>query len=139
VGDAGVAVEKGGGELDRIEWRDVTRILFGGGVLTLQSPGNTIAIPVDAHPQAAARAATEARRRIPKKCEELDISAIPALEDGEGEVVPLEPAQVAGARCKASDKLIAFEKDARLCGRCGEVYHKESVPKECLSCEAPLR
>ena len=32
VGDAGVAVENGPGELERIEWRDVTRILVGGGL-----------------------------------------------------------------------------------------------------------
>jgi hypothetical protein len=54
-------------------------------------------------------------------------------------VVPLEPPQAAGQRCKASDKLIAFEKDARVCGRCGEVYHKEGVPSACLTCGAKLR
>ena len=52
--------------------------------------------------------------------------------------VTLEPAQVAGQKCKASGKLIAFEKDARLCGRCGEIYHKDSVPKRCEVCDARL-
>ena len=50
-----------------------------------------------------------------------------------------ERAQLAGARCKASDELIAFEKDARLCGRCGEVYHKSHVPDRCLTCDAALK
>ncbi len=139
VGDAGIAVEKEPGELERIQWRDVTRIVVGGDVLTFQSPGNVLAIPIKLHPQAAARAVAEARRRIPAKLEDVDTASLPKLDDDAGEVLPLERAQLAGARCKASDELIAFEKDARLCGRCGEVYHKAHVPDACLTCDAPLK
>jgi hypothetical protein len=53
-------------------------------------------------------------------------------------VIDLEPPQVAGLRCKATDRPITFERDARLCGRCGEVYHKDGAPKRCLTCEAQL-
>ena len=35
--------------------------------------------------------------------------------------------------------VIAFEKDARLCGRCGELYHKSGVPYLCLTCDARLK
>lgn len=139
VGDAGVGSESSGGEIDRIEWRDVTAVHAGGGSLVLESSGHTLTIPLALHPQAAARVLAEARARIPGKVGDVDEPAFAALDDGEGEVMPLEPAQVAGSRCKATDKLIAFEKDARLCGRCGEVYHKEAVPPACLTCEAKLK
>jgi hypothetical protein len=65
--------------------------------------------------------------------------ALAAPDDAAGEVATLEPPQVAGLRCKATDKIIAFEADARLCGRCGEVYHKEGVPARCGTCDAALR
>jgi hypothetical protein len=139
VGDAGVAQEKGPGEVERIEWRDVTRILLGEGTLTFQSPGTVISIPLKIHPQAAARAVAEARTRIPAKVEDLDTSSLHQLDSAAGDVLPLDAPQLAGARCKASDELIAFEKDARLCGRCGEVYHKDHVPAHCATCEAKLK
>ena len=139
VGDAGVAMEKDAGEIERIAWRDVTRVLFGGGVLTFQSPGAVLSIPVKLHPQAAARAVKEARARIPAVLAEVETDGLPQLDPAAGDVVPLDPPQLAGARCKASDELIAFEKDARLCGQCGEVYHKDHVPALCLTCEAKLK
>jgi hypothetical protein len=139
VGDAGVAVEKGAGELERIAWCDVTRLLLTDAALTLQSAAGSITIPLSVHPQAAARVFAEARSRIPAHTEPFKDDALPRPDDGAGEVVPLDLPQVAGQRCKSSDKLIAFEADARLCGRCGELYHKDSVPQRCATCEAPLR
>jgi hypothetical protein len=139
VGDAGVALEKDPGELDRLEWRDVSRILLRDGVLSFQGSGTTVSIPVAVHRAAAARMFAEASRRIPAKVEGLDGSALGAPAAGEGETLTLEPPQVAGQHCKQSDKLIAFEKDGRLCGSCGEVYHKDSVPLRCLTCDAQLK
>ncbi len=139
VGDAGLGLEKEPGDIERIEWRDVSRILLGGGVLTFQSSGNVLAIPLDNHPEAAARALAEARERIPTRLQDVDTAGIRKPAADEGEVLPLEVPQLAGARCKASDELIAFEKDARLCGRCGEVYHKAHVPDRCLTCDAALK
>jgi hypothetical protein len=139
VGDAGVAVEKDPGEIERIEWRDVTRLLLSDSALTVQTAGTSIGIPLDVHGPAAARALAEAKERIPKKVEGVEARGLPEVDDAAGEVLPLEPPQVAGTRCKASDKMIAFEKDARLCGRCGEVYHKDTVPPRCLSCDALLK
>jgi hypothetical protein len=139
VGDAGLALEKEPGEIERLEWRDVTRILFSDDVLTFQSPGSVLAIPVKHHPEAAARAVAEARARIPGKVEDVDTAGVAKPEDDDGEVLPLEAPQLAGHRCKASDELIAFEKDARLCARCGEVYHKSHVPDRCLTCDGALK
>lgn len=139
VGDAGVGIEKDPGEIERLPWHDVTSILVGADTLSFQGSGTVIAISLKQHAQAAARALAEARERIPGKLEDVDTGGVPALDRSAGEVVPLERAQLAGARCKASDELIAFEKDARLCGRCGEIYHKAHVPDRCLTCEAPLK
>jgi hypothetical protein len=138
VGDAGLALEKDAGEIERIAWCDVTRVLYAPGVsLTFQAAGSTLAIPLGQHANAAAKALAEARARIPGKVEDID-----AKLEGDanaGEAVVLEAAQVAGQRCKATDKLISFERDARLCGRCGEVYHKDGVPSRCATCDAKLR
>ena len=139
VGDGGVGTEVEADEIERVEWHDVTRILLGSDLLTIESPGTNLSIPVKLHPQAAARVVAEAKKRIPARIEDVDAAGFEKLDDAEGEVLPLDPPHVAGARCKATDKLIAFEKDARLCGRCGEVYYKESVPDRCLTCDARLK
>jgi hypothetical protein len=137
VGDAGVAVEKDKNEIERVAWHDVTGIVMTDDMLTFQAAGRSVSIPRRVQPQAAARAVREARARIPAQAEDLS-SDVDPVDDAAGEVVALEPPQVAGLRCKKSDKLIAFERDARLCGRCGELYHKDSVPPRCLTCEARL-
>ncbi|AUX24877.1 hypothetical protein SOCEGT47_054170 [Sorangium cellulosum] len=139
VGDAGVAVENGPTEIERIGWNEVTGLLLTETALTVQGSGTAIAIPLRAHLPAASRVLAEVRKRIPGGAVDIEEGALPAPDDAAGEVRPLEPPQVAGLRCKATDKLIAFEADARLCGRCGEVYHKEGVPERCATCEAPLR
>jgi hypothetical protein len=140
VGDAGVALEKGPAEIERIEWRDVTRLILGRDALTVQSVGSSISVPLGVHQKASARIIAEATARIPKRVEDLGgASALGAPDDSQGEELPLEPPQVAGVHCKKSERVIAFEKDARLCGRCGEVYHKDSVPKRCVTCDAKLK
>lgn len=137
VGDSGVAVEKSPTEIERVGWYEVTRVLLSDGMLTFQAPGTSASIPVGVHRDAAARALTEARERIPAKIDfEGDVTP---LDPHAGDVITLEPLQVAGLRCKSSDKLIAFEKDARLCGRCAEVYHKDGAPRRCVTCDAKLR
>jgi len=142
VGDAGVGLEKDESDIERIEWRDVERVLLDPSTLTFQGAGHVIAISRKQQPAAAAWAFAEAKRRIPGKLEEVEgsIEKPPSsASDDQAEVLPLERPQLAGARCKASDELIAFEKDARLCGLCGEVYHKAHVPDLCLTCGARLK
>ena len=49
----------------------------------------------------------------------------------------LDAVQVVGKRCAATDRIIAYEPDARVCPRCERVYYKASVPDACV-CGAPL-
>jgi hypothetical protein len=139
VGDAGVGIEKDPGEIERIPWNRVIRVTLTPAALTIQASGTLITVPTSAHPQAAARILAEAKDRIPDRVEGASGDQLEKLDDAAGELITLEPPQAAGLRCKNSDKLIAFEKDARFCGRCGEIYHKDGIPKRCVSCEAPLR
>jgi hypothetical protein len=63
---------------------------------------------------------------------------LPEPRDLDGELVALEGVQVAGRHCAASDKPISFERDARLCPNCAQVYLKDNVPKKCVTCERDL-
>ncbi|WP_437596715.1 hypothetical protein [Sorangium sp. So ce590] len=139
VGDAGVAIENGPGEIERIGWHDVTGLLLTESSLTVQGGGTVLAIPLRAHLPAASRVLAEARKRVPGRVVDIKEGALPPPDDATGEVRPLDPPQVAGLHCKATDKLISFEADARLCGRCGELYHKDGIPSRCITCDAPLR
>jgi hypothetical protein len=107
--------------------------------LTVQSAVTSIVIPIPLQRDAAARALAEARKRIPGKVESIQSGALDKYDERAGQALPLEALQVAGQKCKASGKLIAFERDARLCGRCEELYHKDSVPKRCVTCDARLK
>lgn len=139
VGDAGVALEKSPTEIDRLAWNAITRLVLGADVLTLHGEGMTIAIPLPAMREAAGKVLREARLRRPTLVEDLRSEELEKADEAGSVTVALEPPQVAGLRCKASDKIIALEKDARLCGRCGELYHKDTVPKSCITCEARLK
>jgi hypothetical protein len=139
VGDAGVALEKDHGELERIAWHQITGVTHAVGMVTVQGPGTAIGIPVAVQPDAAALFASELAVRLPARAETLASAGLPPASSGAGTVLPLDPPQVAGLRCRKSDKIISFERDARFCGRCGELYHTASIPRRCLTCEALLR
>lgn len=139
IGDAGVALEKGQGEVERVAWHDITGVTYGNGIIGVQGPGTNIGIHVGAHPDASALFASELATRLPARADALAAAALPSAPAGAGTVLPLEPPQVAGLHCRKSDKTIAFERDARFCGRCGELYHTASVPRRCLTCDAQLR
>ncbi len=136
VGDAGLAAERGG-VVERLAWFDVDVVRFASGALTFSGFGRLITIPVAAHPDAAWLALAEARGRIPARVAGID-DELPKMTQNAGELVVLDEPQMAGLRCKASDRLITFEGDARLCGRCGQSYHREEVPKHCKTCDARL-
>ena len=139
VGDAGVGLEKDPADIERIPWNRILRVNLAPTALTIQASGTLVTVPLAAHPQAAARILAEARERIPGRVAGASGDQLEKLDDAAGELITLEPPQAAGLRCKSSDKLIAFEKDARFCGRCGEIYHKDGIPRRCVTCEAPLR
>lgn len=139
VGDAGVAFEKGN-EITRLAWCDVESITVEGKTLIIRGDGLKLELPLDAHKLAASWILKEAARRVP---DVLDVKgsvadALPAPKDSDGEAMEVTDVQVAGKRCRASDTLIAFEKDARLCPTCGEVYHRDHVPKTCETCDEAL-
>lgn len=140
VGDGGVALEKGR-DLTRILWCDLKRVRAQEGKLVLEGDGDSISIPIAGQPGAVARILAEGTRRVP---EAMDVkrSALvglpePSEHDG-GEILTLETLQVAGRHCAASDRPIAFERDARLCPQCCQVYLRDEVPKKCVTCELEL-
>lgn len=139
VGDAGVGLEKGPNEIERLGWNQITNVAVSQSAVVVQAGERQIALSLSAHGQAAARVVAEAKERIPQRVDVAAKDALPALDDSAGEKVVLEAAQAAGLHCKASGRLIAFERDARFCKRCGEIYHKDSVPKRCVGCEVLLR
>lgn len=136
VGDGGVALEKDASSIERIPWFEMKSVKLQDGLLTFTASGTAVSIPVATHPDAASHALTEARERIPSVVS-VDAKLPPPSQ--RGETVALEPAQVAGDTCLNSDKLIAFERDARLCRRCGAYYHRSGVPRSCVRCDARLR
>ncbi|MFO0552010.1 MAG: hypothetical protein U0271_26730 [Polyangiaceae bacterium] len=136
VGDAGLATEGGDG-IERLAWCDVDGVRIAEGVLTFSGNGRVVALSIAAHPDAAAHALREARGRIPNRVAAIDDKLEAPIPDASMRVV-LEPMQIAGLSCKASGRPISFEKDARLCGYCGQVYHRETAPRRCLSCDARL-
>jgi hypothetical protein len=139
IGDAGVALERGT-ELSRIAWCDLQTVEVVGTQLFLRGEGMTFSIPVAAHPKAVAWILAEGTKRVPEvmNVKSSQVTGLPEPKDLDGELVPLEGVQVAGKHCAASDKPIAFERDARLCPNCAEVYLKDQVPKKCVTCEHDL-
>ncbi len=137
VGDAGIGIEKDTDNIERLAWHEIEVVRHAQNTLSFAGGGRLLSISTTAQPDAAALALAEARARIPGHAtgvtEELAASAT-----GSGEAVTLEPLQLAGARCKKSDRIIAVEKDGRYCGKCGQTYHKETAPKNCVSCDARL-
>lgn len=140
VGDAGLAVEKGNSAPLRVAWYEMLGISIRDGRAVVETKDSLVTLRLDEHPQAVAWLLREAEERIPGKVkvEDTQRAALPKASDADGEVVAVEASQVTGRRCKASGKVITFERDARLCSRCGEVYHVEALPERCLTCDAPL-
>ena len=141
VGDGGVGVDEGGNEGPRrLRWCDIDAITLEGQALVVRGDGQTTSIPLSSQPQAAAWALREALERIPEvvKVGHEDQARVPRADEAAGELRPIEGAQVAGRRCAASDKIISYEPDARLCPRCGEAYHKDHIPADCVTCGSPL-
>ncbi len=142
VGSGGVAEERGQGR--RIAWWAIESITLQNGALVVKGTGETgddetITLSLAALPEAAALTLKEASTRVGDK---ITLSAeeretVPASSKSEGESITPAPLQLVGKRCSKSDKVIAYEPDARVCPRCERVYRKESVPKTC-ACGASL-
>jgi hypothetical protein len=139
VGDAGIALERGN-ELERVAWCDLERVHVKDGKLVVEAKSQKFEIVIDAHPKGVARLLAEGTRRVPDAMDvkRSALSGLPEPREGDGEVLVVESIQVAGRECAASGKPIAFERDARLCPQCCQVYLKDVVPKKCLTCDAEL-
>lgn len=139
VGDIGVAVERGN-EVERIAWCDLERVYAEGGRLFLKGKENSFTLTIAAQPKAVARILAEGTRRVPEimDVKREAVETLPSPQEGDSEVLTVEAVQVAGRSCAASGKTIAFERDARLCPQCCQVYLKDRVPKKCLTCKADL-
>jgi hypothetical protein len=135
VGAAGVAVERGS-EMTRVAWCDLERIRIDGGKLLLETDDVSLSIPVAGHGLAVAWILKEAVLRVPDVMDvkRRDSEGLPEPAEDAGDLVPVGSLQVAGRSCAASDKAISFERDARLCPNCAQVYHRDHVPKKCASC-----
>ena len=46
--------------------------------------------------------------------------------------------QTTGRRCAKSRKVIRYERDARICSVCTQVYLKDNLPNECVTCGKPI-
>jgi hypothetical protein len=139
LGDAGIALERGT-ELTRLAWCDFDTVEVNGKQLVVKGKSVTFNIPIAAQPKAVAWILAEGTRRVPEamNVKKSDLNGLPEPQDLDGEMVLLEGVQVAGRHCAATDKPIAFERDARLCPNCAQVYLKDAVPAKCVTCERDL-
>jgi hypothetical protein len=139
VGDAGVATERGS-EVTRLLWCDIQRISVEGGRLLVAGKERTISLPFGVHKRAVSWVLSEAARRVPEVMDvkQQVVRELPKPERSDGQVLPVTDLQVAGRHCAASGKVIAFERDARLCPDCGQVYHHAHVPAACQTCQKDL-
>jgi hypothetical protein len=139
LGDAGIALERST-ELTRLAWCDLETVEVSGKQLLVKGKGASFSIPIAAQPKAVAWILAEGTRRVPDamNVKKATLTDLPEPKDVDGELVALEGVQVAGRSCAATGKPIAFERDARLCPNCAQVYLKDAVPKQCVTCERDL-
>lgn len=141
VGDLGLGLETRSG-IVRASWFQVERIVFDGSMLRIHAePLANPTLPLSSHPSAVAKLVTEAIQRIPRRVEIDDemLEVIGRPSKLEGERVSADPPQVTGQHCRASQMALALETDARLCTRCGSLYHHRRVPVRCVECRAILK
>jgi len=139
LGDAGIAVEKGS-ELVRLAWCDIERVFTERSDLVAKGKELTLRVPIAAHRTAVAWILSEGTKRVPKVMDvkRQSLASLPEPKDSDGESREIEGLQIAGRHCAASGKPVSFERDARLCPNCGQVYLKDQVPAKCVTCDAPL-
>jgi hypothetical protein len=139
VGDAGIGIEKGN-DLVRLAWSDLERVFTERAELVAKGKELTLRIPIAAHRTAVAWILSEGTKRVPAAMDvkRQSLAGLPDPKDNDGQFVVIEGIQVAGRHCAASGKPVSFERDARLCPNCGQVYLKEHVPAKCVTCDSPL-
>jgi len=143
VGIAGIVEERNPPR--RMPWWRVDEIAGDTTMLVVRGKDDTgadmmLRITRRALPDAIPWVLREARDRAGDRVEvsDSDVAAIGKPSKDAGEIVTAPPLQVVGQRCGESDKIISYEPDARVCPKCERVYHKDHVPKRCVSCDASL-
>jgi hypothetical protein len=138
VGSLGLGFDEDG-KLRRVAWCDIDQVNLSTSELSLSTADGELTVRLDAHRAAAAAILAEARTRIPKRvaADEAKSAELGPTDGGVRELA--EAPQVAGETCRASRKALTFEKDVRMCARCGALYHREGVPSACLACDAKLK
>jgi hypothetical protein len=134
VGDAGVGVERG--TVRRLPWYAIERVEWRNEAVRVTGKDETgasvtLVAKLATQPQAGAWIVKEARERVPAVVDVPADATLPQPSAQGAAVLPLEPPQVVGRHCAASDQVISFEPDARICPRCERVYHKAHVPETC--------
>jgi hypothetical protein len=139
VGDAGIAVERGT-DLVRLAWCDIERLSVQGRKLVIRGADVTLTLPMDAHRRAVAWVLSEAAQRLPDIVDVKPsvVDTLPRPHPADAPQLEVPTVQVTGRHCAASDQPISFERDARLCPKCGQVYHRDRVPDTCVTCHAAL-
>ena len=140
VGDAGVALERGG-EVNRLLWWEIKSIRYESESLVLVGENTKLTLSSHLHVRAIRAVLKEAVERLPNI---LDVPAklvdeLPKLKEQiEPKAAPVQSLQVAGKRCAKSQQVITVERDARLCPNCASVYHYKQLPKVCVNCKGDL-
>ena len=140
VGELGVGVEDNDKVL-RTSWWQIESVTVEGSVLSLKTTGKPIHLNLSHHGSAAARLIAEASKRIPERLEldDSDMAKIGAPNNTDGEPLEVDAPQVTGERCRATEQPLTFEKDVRMCNRCGTLYHRSGVPTRCAECGKKLK
>ncbi len=145
VGAGGIGIESGK-QVTRIPWYEIERIVWDpeGQVLSVLGRDETgasqhLEVKPRIHPAALAWIVKEGRARIPDRVDVPDEArGIAEARQGDGEDIVMDAVQVVGKRCAATDRILAYEPDARVCPRCERVYYKLAVPDDC-ACGASLQ
>ncbi|OQX69663.1 MAG: hypothetical protein B6A08_03405 [Sorangiineae bacterium NIC37A_2] len=140
IGDAGVGVEDGR-DVSRVRWFQIKTLRIRGDRVTIEADKKTLEFSLGANTRGLSYLLKEAAERVPNI---LDVDksiteGLPAPDEKAGHEQTIVDDQIAGVSCAASNEPIKFEEDALLCPRCGQIYHKDSLPERCLSCDAQLK
>jgi hypothetical protein len=144
VGSGGVGIERAK-DVVRVPWHRVERIVWDPDHAALTVDGKDeagraqhVVLSPKVHPAAIGWIVKEARGRIPLSVDVPDEAhGLPVAQLGDGELLTMDAIQVVGQRCAESDRVIAYEPDARVCTRCERIYYRTAVPDAC-ACGASL-
>jgi hypothetical protein len=139
VGDAGIAVEDGR-DVKRMHWYEVKSARILGGQFVLESRDDKLKFSIGANPRAAAWALKQLAERTPNVID-IDKSfaeKLPAPDAAGGSETVVDNDQVAGRNCASSGRPLQLEEEARVCDGCGQIFHRDTVPTICTSCEKHL-